>query len=76
MKDVKERNAQFRNIADVREKASAIGLSIISIDTKKKELIGNFKRDRKVLALVRRNPLTTISGHSPIARLSLMESTM
>lgn len=51
MKDVKDRNAQFLNIADIREKASAIGLPIISIDTKKKELIGNFKRDGKVLAL-------------------------
>lgn len=69
MKDVKDRNAQFQNIADIREKTSAIGLSIISIDTKKKELIGNFKRDRKVLALVSRNPLTTISGHSPIGQI-------
>lgn len=51
MKDVKDRNAQFLNIAAIREKASAIGLPIISIDTKKKELIGNFKRDGNVLAL-------------------------
>lgn len=49
---------------------------IISIDTKKKELIGNFKRDRKVLALISWNPLTTISGHSPMARFSFKESTM
>lgn len=47
MKDVKDRNAQFLNIADIREKASAIGLPIISIDMKKKELIGNFKREEK-----------------------------
>lgn len=66
MKDVKDRNAQFLNIADIREKASAIGLPIISIDAKKKEFIGNFKRDGKVLALGSRNPLTTISGHSPM----------
>ena len=51
MKDVKDRNAQFLNIADIRERVSAIGLPIISIDTKRKELIGNFKRDGKVLAL-------------------------
>ena len=51
MKDVKDRNAQFLNIADIRERTSAIGLPIISIDTKRKELIGNFKRDGKVLAL-------------------------
>jgi len=49
MKDVKDRDAQFLNIADIREKASAIGLPIISIDTKKKELVGNFKRNGKVI---------------------------
>lgn len=50
MKDVKDRDAQFRNIADIREAAAAIGLPVISIDTKKKELIGNFKREGKALA--------------------------
>jgi len=49
MKEVRDRDAQFLNIADVREKASAVGLPVISIDTKKKELIGNFKRDGKVI---------------------------
>jgi len=49
MKDVKDRDAQFLNIADIREKSSALGLPIISIDTKKKELVGNFKRDGKVI---------------------------
>jgi len=49
MKDVKDRDAQFLNIADIREKASAIGLPVISIDTKKKELVGNFKREGKVI---------------------------
>lgn len=51
MKDVKDRDAQFLNIADIREKAAEINLPIISIDTKKKELVGNFKRDGKVLAI-------------------------
>ena len=51
MKDVKDRDAQFLNIADIREKAVEINLPIISIDTKKKELVGNFKRDGKVLAI-------------------------
>ena len=51
MKDVKDRDAQFQNIADIREKAEEINLPIISIDTKKKELVGNFKRDGKVLAI-------------------------
>ena len=49
MRDVEGRDAQFRNIADIRERAAEVGLPIISIDTKKKELIGNFKRDGKVL---------------------------
>ena len=51
MKDVKDRDAQFRNIADIREKATEINLPIISIDTKKKELVGNFKRDGKVMCI-------------------------
>jgi len=51
MKDVKDRDAQFLNIAEIREKATEISLPIISIDTKKKELIGNFKREGKVMAV-------------------------
>lgn len=51
MKDVEERDAQFQNIADIRERATEINLPIISMDTKKKELVGNFKRDGKVLAI-------------------------
>ena len=51
MKEVKDRDAQFRNIADIKEKAAEINLPIVSIDTKKKELVGNFKRDGKVLAI-------------------------
>ena len=49
MKDVKDRDTQFRNIAGIREAATAVGLPIISIDTEKKELIGNFKREGKAL---------------------------
>ena len=51
MKDVKNRDEQFRNIADIRDKAEEINLPIISIDTKKKELVGNFKRDGKVMCI-------------------------
>lgn len=49
MRDVEGRDAQFINIAEIREKAATVGIPIISIDTKKKELIGNFKRDGKVI---------------------------
>lgn len=47
---VKDRDEQFRNIFSIRKACEKIGLPIISIDTKKKELIGNFKRNGKVLS--------------------------
>ena len=50
MKDVKDRNEQFERIAAIREEAEKAGLPIISIDTKKKEMLGNFKRDGKALS--------------------------
>ena len=39
-----DRNAQFENIAELREEYRAAGDPAISIDTKKKELIGEFHR--------------------------------
>lgn len=39
----KDRNAQFEHIARIREDYAAQGLPVISVDTKKKELVGNFK---------------------------------
>lgn len=50
MKEVKNRNKQFERIASIREAAETIGLPIISIDTKKKEMLGNFKRNGKALS--------------------------
>jgi hypothetical protein len=38
-----DRQAQFEHIAEQRAAFAAAGLPIISVDTKKKELIGNFK---------------------------------
>jgi predicted trehalose synthase len=38
-----ERDTQFRYIEEQREQFQAAGQPIISVDTKKKELIGNFK---------------------------------
>jgi hypothetical protein len=38
-----DRDEQFRFIADLRERFAQSGQPVISIDTKKKELIGNFK---------------------------------
>lgn len=40
-----ERNTQFENITRLREKYLAAGSPVLSIDTKKKELLGNFYRD-------------------------------
>ncbi len=39
-----DRNAQFENIARLREEYEAAGDPVISIDTKKKEQLGNFHR--------------------------------
>jgi hypothetical protein len=40
-----DRNAQFENIARLKHEYLAAGLPVVSIDTKKKELLGNFYRD-------------------------------
>ena len=40
-----DRNAQFDNIAKLRQEYQAAADPVISIDTKKKELVGNFHRD-------------------------------
>ena len=40
-----DRNAQFENIARLKKKYLKAGLAVISIDTKKKELMGDFHRD-------------------------------
>ena len=39
-----DRNAQFENIARLRQEYQAAGDPVITIDTKKKELLGNFHR--------------------------------
>ena len=39
-----DRNAQFENIARLRREYLDTGDPVISIDTKKKELLGNFHR--------------------------------
>lgn len=43
-----DRNAQFEKIARLRKKYQKAGLPVISIDTKKKELLGNFHRDGQI----------------------------
>jgi hypothetical protein len=45
MKSVKNRNEQFENIAKLKSEYRAVGNPVISMDTKKKEHLGNFYRD-------------------------------
>lgn len=44
-----DRDAQFQNIAKLQAEYQAAGDPVMSIDTKKKELIGNFARDGHTL---------------------------
>ena len=43
-----DRNAQFEKIARLRKKYLKAGLPVISIDTKKKELLGDFYREGRI----------------------------
>jgi hypothetical protein len=44
----KDRNAQFENIAELKQQYLDSANPILSMDTKKKELLGNFYRDGKL----------------------------
>ena len=43
-----DRNAQFENIAQLKAEHLQAGLPVLSIDAKKKELLGNFYRDGRL----------------------------
>jgi len=47
-KDVENRNDQFEYIAELKSQFMEAKLPVLSIDTKKKEMTGNFYRDGKV----------------------------
>ena len=51
MKQVANRNAQFENIARLIAEYRAAGNPVISMDTKKKEYLGNFYRDGHLYTL-------------------------
>jgi transposase len=51
MKAVKHRNEQFENIQRLKNEYEAAGNPIVSMDTKKKELLGNFYRDGHLYTL-------------------------
>ena len=44
----RDRNAQFDKIARLRKKYLKAGSPVISIDTKKKELLGDFYRESRI----------------------------
>ena len=44
----RDRNAQFEKIARLKKKYLNAGLPVISIDTKKKELLGDFYREGRI----------------------------
>ncbi len=48
LKIVKNRNEQFEHIAKSKDEFAKENLPILSIDTKKKEMLGNFYRDGKL----------------------------
>lgn len=58
----KRRDQQFKNIFRLRDKFERAGLPVISIDSKKKEKIGNFKNDGKAL---RRDARETLDHDYP-----------
>jgi len=49
MRKAEGRNEQFEKISTVKQLCIESGIPIVSIDTKKKELVGNFKRQGNVL---------------------------
>ena len=49
--ECKDRNEQFENIAELKKKYVTAGNPIISVDTKKKELLGNLYRDGMLYTL-------------------------
>lgn len=51
LKNVENRDEQFKYIANLRKEFTINNLPIFSIDTKKKEMIGNFYRDGKVYCI-------------------------
>ena len=60
-----DRNAQFENIARIKGQYLGSVNPLMSIDTKKKELLGTFYRDGKVYC---RQPLRPMTTTSPATR--------
>ena len=67
MKAVPHRNEQFENIARLKETYEAAGNPIVSMDTKKKELLGTFYRAGHLYTLEELRLIITISRALPRA---------
>ena len=67
-----DRNAQFERITELKQAYLAAGNPVISIDTKKKEMLGNFHRDGVTDAV---EPTITISPAVATANSFLMAFT-
>ena len=48
LREAEDRDAQFVKIGSAKDACIEAGIPIISVDTKKKEMVGNFKRDGRV----------------------------
>ena len=51
LREVEDRDAQFVKIGAAREACVEAGIPVISVDTKKKETVGNFRRDGQVYCM-------------------------
>lgn len=51
LKEVEDRDAQFKKIKSITHECEMLDIPVLSMDTKKKEMIGNFKRDGKAYCL-------------------------
>lgn len=76
MRDGKDRNVQIENIATMRKSLQEIGISIISIDTNKKELGCNFKKAGNALSNGTHKTFDHDFATFGIGTIFLMESTM
>ena len=61
------RNQQFRHITDLRERCAADNSPLISIDTKKKELVGRFRNPAPSGTAAPNSSTTTTSAPTPTA---------
>lgn len=70
MAECENRNEQFEKISEKKQDCIAHGIPVFSIDTKKKELIGPFRRDGQVFVAKLQRQRIMIFHHLQMERLS------